>query len=259
MVVEIPVVHRLMEHMDTTILNIENRNIWDSNAKDWDDYMGEDGNDWHKELIAPQAEQLLNLKNNDHLLDIGCGNGLFARRMAKKGVEVTAFDFSKVNIENARKYDTTNIEYLILDATLESDLNKLNHRKFEGIVSNMVLMDMPDIHCVFSKIKDLLTDNGAFVFSIQHPCFNSEFVEIKEDGNLLLKDYIHNDISKGYAIPSQTVKQYYFHRSIGYYMDLGFKNGLVVSGYVEPSFDSKTNNGVYSKFPPILIIKMIKR
>ncbi|RKD98753.1 class I SAM-dependent methyltransferase [Marinifilum flexuosum] len=244
--------------MDTNKLNSENKDIWDSNAKDWDDYMGEAGNDWHKKLIAPQTEQLLNLKRNDRLLDIGCGNGLFARRMAKKGIKVTAFDFSNLNIENAQKYDTSNINYLTLDATLESDLKKLNNRKFEGLVSNMVFMDMPDIEYIFSQIKGLLTDDGVFVFSIQHPCFNSEFAEVKDDDSLLLKDYVHRDISKGVAIPTQTKEQYYFHRPISYYMNLGFANGLVVSGFVESSFDSKTNDGVYSKFPPILIIKMIK-
>ncbi len=43
--------------MDTIKLNTENKNIWNANAKNWDNYMGEDGNDWHKQLIAPQTEQ----------------------------------------------------------------------------------------------------------------------------------------------------------------------------------------------------------
>ena len=245
--------------MDIYKLNIENKNIWNSNAKDWDDYMGENGNDWHKELIAPETECLLNLKRNDRLLDIGCGNGLFARRIAKKGIKVTAFDFSNLNIENAKKYDTANIDYLTLDAILDSDLKKLNNRKFEGLVSNMVLMDMPDVECLFSHIKDLLTDNGVFVFSILHPCFNSEYTEIKDDGSLIIKDYIHNDISKGIAIPTQTKKQYYFHRPISYYMNLGIVNGLVINGFIESAFDTKANKGVYSKFPPILIIRMIRK
>ena len=252
------VVRHLTEPMDTNKLNTENKDIWDSNAKDWDDYMGEDGNDWHKKLIAPKTEQLLNLKRNDRLLDIGCGNGLFARRMAKKGIKVTAFDFSQSNIENAQQYDCNNIDYLVLDATNDNDLRKLYGTKYEGIVSNMVFMDMPDIEYIFSQIKSLLTDDGVFVFSIQHPCFNSEFAEIKDDGNLLLKNYMHSDISKGVAIPTQTKEQSYFHRPISCYMNLGFAKGLVVSGFIESSFAPKINDGVYSKFPPILIIKMIK-
>jgi len=239
-------------------INIENQKIWNSNAKDWDDYMGENGNIWHKELIAPETERLLNLKSGDKLLDVGCGNGLFARKIAEQGIKVIAFDFSESNIKIAKKYNDTNIEYLTLDATLKSDLLKLGVKKFEGVVSNMVFMDMPDITCLFSTVKELLTEKGAFVFSIQHPCFNSEYADIKEKGRLLLSDYINPDMSKGIAIPTQTEKQYYFHRPISYYLNLGIANGLVVNGFIEPTFKSKDENDVYSKFPPVLIIKMIK-
>ena len=247
----------LEKTMDPKKINIENKIIWDSNAKVWDDYMGEGGNDWHKELIAPETERMLNVKSGDKLLDIGCGNGLFARRMARKGIEVTAFDFSKSNIENAKKYDITNIRYLTLDATLESDLQKLHGIKYEGLVSTMVFMDMSDITCLFSHVKDLLADDGVFVFSIQHPCFNSEHVDITEDGNLIIKDYMLEDISEGIAIPTQAKKQYYFHRPISYYMNLGIANGLAITGFVESAFDSQEKSKVYSKFPPVLIIRMI--
>lgn len=69
---------------DIDELNNKNRSIWNTNSSHWDNYMGEDGNHWHKNLIAPFTEDLLGLNTNDNLLDIGCGNGLFARRMSKK-------------------------------------------------------------------------------------------------------------------------------------------------------------------------------
>ncbi|MFA8434280.1 MAG: class I SAM-dependent methyltransferase [Marinifilaceae bacterium] len=245
--------------MNTDKQNIENRKSWNTNSADWDNYMGESGNDWHKELVAPDTERLLNLQKGDNLLDIGCGNGLFSRRMAKRGVKVRAFDFSQLNIENARKYDCHNIDYEILDATNNGDLNKLHDRRYNGIVSNMVLMDMPEIETLFSHIRDLLEENGTFVFSIQHPCFNSEYVEQESNNSLLLRDYIHPSTSKGIAIPTQKVEQYYFHRPISYYLNLGIDNGLVVNGFVEPTFDNEKKFEMYSnKFPPILIIRMIK-
>lgn len=244
--------------MDLTKINIENRKIWNSNSKIWDECMGEDGNDWHKELIAPFTERLLNLKEGDTLLDIGCGNGLFARRMAKKGVKVSAFDFSESNIENAKKYDTSNIDYQVLDATKASDLEKLSETKYSALVSNMLLMDMPDVETLFSHVKELLDENGSFVFSIQHPCFNSEFVEHTGDTSITVNEYIHPKMSKGIAVKTQTIKQYYFHRPISCYMNLGIMNGLVITGFVEPTFESKEGAGIFYKFPPILIVRMVK-
>lgn len=245
--------------MDKPAMNDVNKGIWDANANQWDEYMGEYGNDWHRQLIAPETERLLNLKTSDNLLDIGCGNGLFSRRMAKKGVKVTAFDFSELNIQNAKKYNSSHIDYKTLDATKEDDLRQLHHQKYKGIVANMVFMDMPDVTLVFSHINTLLSNSGVFVFSIQHPCFNSEYASFNDNGSLQLTDYLKKDISKGMAIASQPEKQYYFHRPINYYSSLGFSNGLVMNGFVESAFNNPDSDNRYSKFPAVLIISMVKK
>lgn len=241
--------------MTTKKTNIENKEIWNANANDWDRFMGERGNNWHNELIAPQTEKLLALKAGDKLLDVGCGNGLFARRMAKKNIAVTAFDFSKANIENAKKYNTENIEYKVLDATDEKDFDTLHKGSFNGIAANMVLMDMPCIKTLFRNLKKLLTEKGAFVFSVQHPAFNSNYTSVEEGDNLLLKNYTAEETYKGKAIPQQSQRQYYFHRPVAYYLQAGFENGLLVTDYLEPTFENNDDK-LYSKFPPVLIIKM---
>ena len=54
------------------------------NAAFWDERMGE-GNDWHRLLIAPAQERLLALQRDELVLDVACGNGQFARHMARLG------------------------------------------------------------------------------------------------------------------------------------------------------------------------------
>src|SRR5438067_2440542 len=61
-------------------LNEEVREIWDKNADYWNERMG-DGNEFHRTLIGPAQERLLDLQPGETVLDIGCGNGQFARRM----------------------------------------------------------------------------------------------------------------------------------------------------------------------------------
>src|SRR5215470_12051115 len=72
-------------------LNEAVREIWDRNADFWNERMG-DGNEFHRVLIGPAQERLLDLRPGESVLDIGCGNGQFTRRLAQLGARVLAFD-----------------------------------------------------------------------------------------------------------------------------------------------------------------------
>ena len=71
------------------------REAWEKNAAWWDEYIGADGNAFHRELIAPSQLRLLDLSRGERVLDIACGNGQFAREMAQNGADVVAFDRSE--------------------------------------------------------------------------------------------------------------------------------------------------------------------
>lgn len=238
--------------MNSSQVNQKNKEIWETNAKVWDDKMGQEGNLWHLNLVAPITEKMLELSSDDHILDIGCGNGIFSRRLAQKGYQVTAFDFSIQNIENAKKYGGA-ISYSIVDATIKEELNNLGD-SFDKAVANMVLMDMPTLEVLFSFLNDKLSHDGCFVFSIQHPAFNSEFTTTLED-SITIKGYDLNTISKGVALDEQPVEQYYFHRPINEYSKIAKKYGFVIDSIEEPTLK---NHKVYDKIPPIMIFKLIK-
>src|SRR5256885_1301775 len=104
--------------------NQEVREIWNKNADFWNARMG-DGNEFHRTLIGPAQERLLDLQPGETVLDIGCGNGQFARRMAQLGARVLAFDLSPRMIDIARANAPENqerVEYRVVDATDSSAL-----------------------------------------------------------------------------------------------------------------------------------------
>lgn len=236
-------------------LNLENKAVWEANADFWDQKMGEKGNRWHLELIAPASIELLELNPGDKLLDIGCGNGLFARNMQRRGIKPTAFDFSAKNILNAKSYGEEGIEYLVLDATDYNALLSLGVGSFDGAVANMVLQDMPKAEILFKGLAKILKPNGVFVFSIPHPCFHVEGnTEIAED-HIVVKDYHQAKIEMGVAIDGQPELQYYWHRTIAQFFNMGFTEGFVVDGMREPVFQS-TKLTVFNKIPPVMITRM---
>ena len=90
------------------MLNDEVKAIWNANAGYWDSRMGE-GNDFHKTLIEPTQLKLLEVNRGQRILDVACGNGQFARKMAELGAFVTAIDFSDKMIEIAKSKPVKNI------------------------------------------------------------------------------------------------------------------------------------------------------
>ncbi len=259
-------VHKTLNECDLNAINVKNRQIWDANAKTWDEAMNENGNRWHSELIAPKTIEFLELVNGYSVLDVGCGNGVFSRRLSSFGVSVDAFDFSEKNIENAKRYDSDNINYSVLDATDYDQLISLGIKRFERAVANMVLMDIPTIEPLFRAMEQVLTDRGVFVFSIQHPCFISENSvpinrtiganNIEQDG-IGIFEYLKNETSMGEAIEGQPEKQFYFHRSLSTYLECAFKYGFYVDGIHEPTFESSSDE-LFSRIPPVIIIRLRK-
>ena len=76
-----------MESIDFSDLVRESGDIWNQNANWWDARMGE-GNDWHRSLIASAVERLLEAQPCERVLELACGNGQLASRLASIGAEV---------------------------------------------------------------------------------------------------------------------------------------------------------------------------
>ncbi len=117
---------------------------WNANATFWDERMG-DGNDFHRLLLAPALERLLDVQPGQRILEAACGNGQFARRLADLGASVIAFDFAANMIEIALSRSAAygkRIAYHTIDATNGDQLRALGHESFDAIVCNMAMMDM---------------------------------------------------------------------------------------------------------------------
>lgn len=227
----------------------ETRAIWEQKADFWDERMGE-GNLFQRELVGPATERLLAIRPGETVADICCGNGVFARRLARLGAAVVAADFSPRFIARARarsEEQGLTIEYHVADATDEAELLALGAGRFDAAVCNMALMDMTTIAPLLGAIPRLLKPGGRFVFAIPHPCFNNNetrMIHEREDreGTLVdryavqLANYAHQPPAKGAGMPGEPVPHYYFHRPLAEVLNACFAAGLVLDGVEEPLF-----------------------
>ncbi len=256
---------------DRTPTTDELRASWDAIAGFWDDQM-EAGNTWQRSLIQPAMERLLELRAGERVLEIACGNGEFARRMAELGASVLATDFSKGMLERARARGGE-IEYRLADATDEAELRALGEAaSFDVVVCNMALMDMASIEPFASVSARLLRRSGRLVFSVSHPAFNGgQVVQTIErafvDGELntmysvKVSSYGRPSTNKGVAIPGQPASQWYFDRPIVELFRPFFAQGFALDGLEEPLRDPEAESRespsfVYTEIPGVLVARM---
>lgn len=249
--------------------------IWEGNAVFWDETMGADGNDFHRLLVRPATEQLLEVQPGQVILDIGCGNGNFSRRLVALGARVVAIDASQTMLERAKAHsdEPDRINYQRLDVTDGTQLAALGQGRFDAAVANMVLMDIPTIEPLLKAISRLLKPGGRLVFSVLHPCFMpngmTRFVEEEDrDGQIIkrhgvkISHYLTPNTAKGLAVKGQPQAQYYFHRPLNALFGPCFAAGFAIDGLAEPAFNGEISSerdlswANFKEIPPFLVVRL---
>ena len=146
---------------------------WEANAEHWDDYMGDDSNEWHRDLVRPGVTALLDPHPGERILDIACGNGNYSAYLADMGAMVTAFDFSPRMVGLARRrrqHTMVPVDFRVADASDAEDISSLGEPGgFDKAVCNMGFMDISDIGTLLAGVHRLLAPGGTLVFATQHP------------------------------------------------------------------------------------------
>ena len=225
----------------------ESTGAWNRIAEWWDDQIG-DGNST-QDVLEPATERLLGIGAGEEVLDIACGAGRMARRLAKLGAHVTAFDHAENFVQRARTRTNAvelagNVEYSVMNAADSSALLSLGEGRFDAAVCTMALMDMATIEPLAACLPRLLKPSGRFVFSVTHPSFNSgrtRIVAERDDWSGTLEtrfgvaafDYLEPSVQRGVGIGGQPEPQHYFHRPLSLLLGTFIEQGFVLDALEE--------------------------
>ena len=139
----------LDDSIPSSAVTTANLDSWDANAAFWDDKLGDRGNDLFQQLILPTFDELVgtHLKKGDRVLDLGTGNGMVARELARDDVVVVATDYSAGQLERARQRTQTagkNITFRQLDLTKVDDLEQFSkeHEQDNRRVTSQALVNL---------------------------------------------------------------------------------------------------------------------
>lgn len=105
-----------------------------------------------------------------HVIDLGCGPGLYAQRLAAHGLSVTGVDFSANSLGFAREQASNaglDIEYVEADY-----LDFASDRRFDLVM--MIMCDLCALNpgqraLLLQKFRALLADGGAILLDVYSP------------------------------------------------------------------------------------------
>lgn len=146
---------------------------WDAVSEWYDELVGEDGSEYHRNVVIPGVLGLLDLERDKRILDVACGQGVLCRALAKRGAEVVGIDAAAGLIDAARKRneaDALPIDYRLGDA---KDLERAEDLRggFDAITCTLAIQNIAVLSPVWRGCRAALREGGRLVVVMMHPCF----------------------------------------------------------------------------------------
>lgn len=143
---------------------------WDSAGAWYDKLVGVRGHYYHSHVILPRVQALLKCERGARpaLLDLGCGQGLLARKLPKR-YRYVGVDASPALIAAAKKRaGQMPWEFLVHDLNLP-----LEHecKDFTAAICILSAQHIRDLATLFCSAAHHLVPDGLFVLVLNHPCF----------------------------------------------------------------------------------------
>jgi SAM-dependent methyltransferase len=213
------------------------KELWGKKAQEWDSWIGEEGDQNRRFQSDPILWELAGKIEGHTVLDSGCGTGYLSLQMAEKGAHVIGIDFSAKMIDIARQRAGENPFHIDFRVDSASKLETIQPESIDLVVSNYVLMDLPDLENAVSESHRVLRPRGKMVAVFSHPCFSDpRGPESVEEGSVRYRwdfSYFEEREREGEWGPFSTPFISY-HRSLSLYWKTFLSSGFVVTDFREP-------------------------
>lgn len=243
---------------------------WGKVAKWYNKIVGDHGHYYHEHVILPNLNKLVHPSPSSTVLDLGCGQGVYARALNPK-VTYIGLDLSSELISQAKKLDANpKHSYFVADITnsLPVPLNSIDHA-----ISILALQNTCSASSAIHYTSLTLKKGGDLTFVLNHPAFRiprQSSWGIDEQSKLeyrRLNRYLSPLEIPINANPSDknSPVTWSYHEPISYYFHALKDSGLVVTDLEEWTSNkeskgsaSKMENRARNEFPLFLAIKAVK-
>lgn len=221
----------MSDHDDTSTRS------WNAIADDWIAHA--DTNDYRNHYLMPRMLAMLGDVRGQTILDLGCGEGGYARELNRRGARVTGVDGSERLIEVARQRAQTHAVDVSFVHANANALAGIESGFFDIVVASMSLMDVEDYGGAIREVHRVLRAGGELVMSITHPCFSAPVSEWVRDSAGELRyfavdryfDRIAWDTMIGPAFRAPVVRR---HRPLEDYLSVPLECFFILREFREP-------------------------
>ncbi|MFB6146369.1 MAG: class I SAM-dependent methyltransferase [Halobacteriaceae archaeon] len=188
-------------------------------------------------VVWPGMESLLPPLSGERVLDAGCGDGTYTRRLAARGADVTAVDGSRALVEQAESRLGDDVD--VRRADLREPLPSLADGSIDVVFSQLVLDHVEDWRPVFATFERVLAPGGCAVVSVSHP--PSVYAKIafdEESGDTFDLDdpaYFETESWRPQWGPADDATVQKYRRPLEDQTGAAFEAGFVLDGLVEPT------------------------
>ena len=148
----------------------------DSSTRSWnglgDEWLELARQESRLHFIMPCMLGMMGEVTGKRILDLGCGEGGYARELTRRGAQVTAVDCSEKAVAHARRLaaeEKLAITHLVCNS---NDLFDLPDASFDVVLCSMMLMDCEDLEGTLREAARVLRPEGRLFASVLHPCFD---------------------------------------------------------------------------------------
>lgn len=244
---------------------------WSPVAKWYTGIVGDTGHYFHEHVILPGIKNLLDPKGGESVLDVGCGQGVYARTLPHN-VDYVGIDSFKDLILEAKKL-TKNIKqvYYVADATKGIPVPESS---FDHAVCILAIQNMQDGALAIASVGTALCGGGDFVIVMNHPSFRIPRQSSwgKDESNKLEYRRVNRYLTP-LEIPinahpglSDSAMTWTYHEPLEYYVKALKAAGMCITDLEEWTSDkvsvgkaARSENRARAEFPLFLAIRAVKQ
>ena len=209
----------------------ERTDPWERHAGWWQERYTDGADAEYEEQVLPLVDEYL--AGATRVVDVGCGEGQVARRVAKLGAEVVGVDPTVAQVTVARERGGG--PHYVLAA---AEAMPFRDASFDAGLSCLVFEHLDPFEPAIAEVGRVLAPGARFMLFLNHPLLQAPgsgwvIDHILDEqywriGPYLVEDHSMEEVAPGVVLP-------FIHRPISAYINALIEHGLVIQRIEEPA------------------------